>query len=461
MSSEGSVERPSPTPSPSVGGLSAGGSPSRAAYSVVSRFVKRYFPLLDASKASQLSQFYQEDSIVSRAEAGAETTTVRGVDAAVNLVSSAPYLTKDSVTLLSADIQEASDRSIFALTQGTLVGLDGVSRRFVQSLSLAIVPGSEGETVPRFYLRHDVLRYLDVASPAPAVQSVAHSAPTSSTAAPASAPSIDKPSSAAAPAEVRGGDAAKGAVREDAPSPAVQEGSDDKGKRQPRQPREQRPPKKENGKQEGAEKKSPATPSAEPKKESPSAPAAPATWAQRAAANSDKVKADSPKPTAASSSPSTAAAPSQSATESKEKAPRPPRENRPSPKDAPRSGAPSPSVNGSSRKERTPTSSGGGKTFDNSNSLVVRNVPYDSNEADLRAVLVKPAPEGYGIGAELTGIALRHGTAFLDFASAADAQRVYRQSQNVKVSIAGRELRLESRQAKTQGAPRQAPGSPQ
>jgi len=447
---ESVVERAPSTPSPSSEGSALKESPSRLTLGVVSKFVKRYYPLVDVSKASQLGQFYQDDSSVSRAEAGADSASnARGVEGALHLLTAHAFLSKDSVTLQTVDVQESFDRSIVVLVQGTIIGIDDASRRFVQSLLLAVVPGSETETVPRYYVRHDILRFLDVTSastPAAAPVAVASPVPVPSAAVALSAlttPPKDEARVDEKPKEVSKVPAAAESASTD---------GENKGKRAPRQPREPRDSRDPKNKKDGtqpkdAKKENKETKPEEMKKEEK--PVGPTTWAQRVA------KQGEPKP-AASAAPS-ASTPKESVAEEKPKEVAKPSKDisRGSPKVAPKSNGNAPNgsnLNGSHthKKERTQGGGGGGasRNYDNSASLVVKNVPYDVSEDSVRALLAKPAPEGYGLGPELTSLALRHGTVFLDFSSADHAQRVFKLAQNVKVSIGGRELRVESRQAK-------------
>ncbi|XP_010546208.1 PREDICTED: ras GTPase-activating protein-binding protein 2-like [Tarenaya hassleriana] len=127
-------------------------SPAPSAEVVGHAFVEQYYHILHQSPGL-VHRFYQDSSLLSRADAAGTMSTVTTMQAINDKILSLNY--EDyTAEIETADAQESFEKGVIVLVTGSLTGKDNVRKKFTQTFFLA--PQDKG-----FFVLNDVFRFLE------------------------------------------------------------------------------------------------------------------------------------------------------------------------------------------------------------------------------------------------------------------------------------------------------------
>lgn len=432
-------ERPATSPPPPADGTATGPTPQ----TIGIRFVKAYYQTLSTTP-DQIFKFYKPSSFLSHGE-GSTPSSATGFESYQlgDRWGDAQRFDFDNGAI---DAQPSANGSILLVVTGrVVVKVDGEEARkgFVQTFLLALV--SLPNKQKTYYVHNDILRFLKA--------DVKATEPETSTSATVEATSEEETKTVEAPALVE--EAPKEEARkQESPSGGVEETKEDTPEEEPlaeEAPTEQKTDpvmedpavpdggeqKKKGetatkdgvnagggkGKRQRGRGKSPAQQNAQ--KQQPASKPAPGSWASLVASGSGPT----PTPTTA---------PSKTAAPEKPEAPLASKPSKSQPKKEEKNESANGKENGKGSKDKPKR--------DPDNTLVVKNLPDETKEADLLAIFEKFAVETNSKIVSST-ISSHRGLAFVDYDSVAPVMAAVKQHGKEPIQLNGRVLEVDQKTA--------------
>ncbi|CAJ1934402.1 unnamed protein product [Cylindrotheca closterium] len=429
------------TPVATDGSVGSGAGPTPQMIGI--RFVKTYYQVLSTTPA-QIFKFYKPSSVLSHGEGSTPTSAVDFEKYDLNVRwGEAQRFDFDNGAI---DAQPSADGSILLVVTGHVLvkAGDGKEERkgFVHTFFLALV--SLPNKQKTYYVKNDILRFLK--SDVPSVVDAAPADPTPELAAVAAAAAAAVTpelvaKEEAAPVEVPAvveEEPAKEEKKEDVPAevvevpkeepkvekePAPVEDKPKEAKEQPKETSAAEPKKKEKGKRQRGRGKSPQNAA----KQQPASKPTPGSWASLVASGSGPT-----------------ATPAQQASSTPAKAPVSEKTETPA-----KSNAPTETVektDAASTKENGKNSNKDKPKRDPDNTLVIKNLPDGTKEAELLAIFEQFAVQTNAKIVSST-ISSHRGLAFVDYDSVAPVMAAVEQHGKEPIQLNGKVLEVDQKTA--------------